>query len=262
MIGFIGAGNMACAIASGMARAGFVPMEEIGLFDANRAQYARFAGAQTFPDAKSLVSACRVVFFSVKPQVLPAVLDELCAVDFTGKTVVSICAALPTQFIRNALPGVHVVRAMPNTPMLYGKGVCALSASEGVTEEEFSYIHALFSCLGTTVVLPEEQQNAIICVTGSSPAYFFEFVDAMAKAAQAQGFSYAEAVSWIADVMEGSAAMLRGSGMSPEELCRMVCSPGGTTLEAISVFREAKLADTVGEAMEACTRRAEELSRK
>ena len=261
MIGFIGVGNMAGAILSGALKGGAVLEENVGLFDPDAEKCARFPGARAFDSARSLAEHCDTVIFSVKPQVLPAVLEELNGLDVQGKVFVSICAAVATSFVTKALPHAHVIRAMPNTPMLYGKGVCALSRGAGVTDEEFASVHALFSAVGTVAVLPEELQNAIIAVTGSSPAYLFALAEAMADSAEKSGFDYRASVRWIADVFEGAAAMLKESGMSPRELCEMVCSPGGTTLEAMRVFREARFAETVDRAMDACTHRAEELQK-
>lgn len=261
MIGFIGVGNMAGAILSGAIKGGAVSEENVGLFDPDAAKCARFPKARVFDSARRLAENCETVVFSVKPQVLPAVLESLDGLNAEGKVFVSICAAVATSFITKALPGAHVVRAMPNTPMLYGKGVCALSSGEGVTESEFDSVRALFEAVGTVAVLPEEMQNAVIAVTGSSPAYLFALAEAMASSAEKSGFDYEESVRWIADVFEGAAVMLRESGLSPKELREMVCSPGGTTLEAIRVFAEAGFFDTVDRAMDACTRRAEELQK-
>ncbi|MBR6529999.1 MAG: pyrroline-5-carboxylate reductase [Clostridia bacterium] len=261
MIGFIGVGNMARAILKGTVQSGMVQEKAVGLFDANPAQYSAFPAARTYGNVRELVAEERIVFFAVKPQVLPAVLAELDGVDVEGKIFVSICAAVAMSFIQKALPGAHVVRAMPNTPMLYGKGVCALSRSENVTDAEFEEVHALFSVLGTTVVLEEKLQNDIIAVTGSSPAYLFKLADAMAQAAQESGFDYGESVNWIADVFEGAAVMLRKSGFTPKQLCDMVCSPGGTTLEAMHVFEESDFTNTVKKAMQACTKRAQVLQK-
>ncbi len=261
MIGFIGVGNMATAILSGVLKSGKISEAEVGLYDAFSAQCKKFPAARAYASARELVEGERIVFFAVKPQVLPEVLNELSGLDVTGKIFVSICAAVATSYIQKALPGAHVVRAMPNTPMLYGKGVCALSRSENVTETEFEEIRVLFSLLGEVAVLAEELQNAVIAVTGSSPAYLFALADAMASTAEKSGFSYEESVRWIASVFEGAAAMLLESGKSPKELCDMVCSPGGTTLEAMRVFEEAHFSETVERAMTACTLRAKVLQK-
>ena len=261
MIGFIGVGNMAGAILSGVLKSGKLTESNVGLYDAFLPQCEKFPEARVYASARELVEGERIVFFSVKPQVLPDVLKELSGVDVTGKIFVSICAAVATSYVQKALPGAHVVRAMPNTPMLYGKGVCALSKSENVTEAEFFEICELFRVLGEVAVLDESLQNAVIAVTGSSPAYLFALADAMASAAEKSGFSYEESVRWIASVFEGAASMLRESKKSPKELCEMVCSPGGTTLEAMRVFEEARFSDTVERAMAACTLRAKVLQK-
>ena len=261
MIGFIGIGNMGGAILSGITDKGACRLSDVGLYDAFPAQYARFEGAKTYESARALAEKEEVIFFSVKPQVLPDVLETLRGMDTRGKLFITICAAISTDFIRSYLPGAHVVRAMPNTPMLYGKGVCALSRGAEVTDAEFERAKELFSLISTVGVIPEKDQNAVIAVTGSSPAYLFALADAMADNAEKSGFSREESVKWIAGVFEGAAAMLRKSGKTPHELCEMVCSPGGTTLAAMKVFEDAAFSETVDQAMDACTRRAGELAK-
>ncbi len=259
MIGFLGAGNMAFAIAAGVTGK-FCKETEIGLYDPNVSQYARFGAAKRYADPKALLAGESIVFFSVKPQILPALLESLSGADPKDKLFVSICAGISTDYIRSFLPGAHVVRAMPNTPMLYSKGVCALAKGADVTDEEFSMVRDLFSALGMVLELKEEQLNEVIALNGSSPAYLFYLARAMANKAVESGFSYDESVRVIARVFEGAAEMLLKSGKSPDELCEMVCSPGGTTLEAIRVFDQYRFDQMIAEAMDACTRRAKELS--
>ena len=260
MVGFLGAGNMAYAIAAGITGK-VCKQDKIGLYDPNLSQYARFSGAKQYGSPKALVEHEDIIFFAVKPQVLDGLLESLSGVDTANKLFVSICAGISTGFIRSYLPDAHIVRAMPNTPMLYGKGVCAIAKGEGVTDEQFSRIHDLFSHLGFVLELEESKMNEVIALNGSSPAYLFDLARAMAQSAEKSGFDYDTSVKVIAHVFEGAAAMLLNSGKSPKELCDMVCSPGGTTLEAIKVFRDYRFDQMIEEAMDACTRRANELSK-
>lgn len=260
MIGLIGVGNMAGAIINGCVFGGVCRESEIGLYDVDAAKYESFPQAKTYTHARTLVEQESVILFSVKPQVLPEVLQSLAGIPVDDKLFISICAGISTAYIEERLPGARVVRAMPNTPMLYGKGVCALSQNARITDDEFARVQALFAPVAKVFVLPESQMNAVIALTSSSPAYLFLLADAMARGAVEEGFAYDDAVELCADVFEGAAQMLRESPLSPAELCDMVASPGGTTLAALDVLEQAEFSDIMIEAMRACTKRAAELS--
>ena len=150
---------------------------------------------------------------------------------------------------------------MPNTPLLVGKGCTALVQSGDVPEEIFAAVKAVFSSAGEVFVVPEALIDAVIAAAGSSPAYFFRMADAMVSAGQALGLAPDEALRMAALTMEGSARMLLESGKTAGELKRQVCSPGGTTLAAMTAFDDYRFEEMVNEAMERCVRRSQELGK-
>lgn len=263
-VGFIGVGNMANAIIQGIVKSNTLSYENISIFDITPEKCRDLAGfgVKVYPSAEDLVEECGIILLSVKPQNFTEVLSSVKAKTTTKKLFVSIAAGISTHYIQEALQcPCPVVRAMPNTPLLLGKGATALCRSAEVTPESFALVQRFFESSGTVTVLEESQMNAVISVNGSSPAYFYLFAKAMVDSAVKQGIPADVALALICQTMEGSAAMLRQPGSTPEELIRMVSSPGGTTLQALDVFYQNGLEQTVEDAMNACTRRAEELGK-
>ena len=157
---------------------------------------------------------------------------------------------------------VKIVRTMPNTPALVGEGITGVCKNELVTEEELSYICKIFSGFGKAEVLSEKLMDVVVSVSGSSPAYVFLFIEAMADAAVADGMPRAQAYKFAAQAVYGSAKMVLETGKHPGELKDMVCSPGGTTIEAVRVLEEKGFRSSVIEAMKACVKVAKELGKK
>ncbi len=261
-LGLIGAGNMAHAILGGILRQGLVTPDRLAVSNRSPGKLApyRDMGVFTTVDNVEILRRCDLVFLAVKPQVLEGVLAQL-APYAAGKCLVSIAPGFTVAYLRERLPGCHVVRAMPNTPLLVGKGVTAVVEAPEVPEDTFRAVVEVFSAAGAVTVIPEERMNAVISLSGSSPAYFFAFADAMAKAGTELGMDPAEALRLAALSMEGAAGMLLESGCTAEELKRQVCSPGGTTLAALTAFDEFRLDDMVAQAMERCAQRAAELGK-
>lgn len=263
-VGFIGAGNMAGAIIRGMIKADAFPSCQILVYDLDQEKCASFAklGVTAAKSAKEMVTECGIVFLAVKPQNFEEVLTEIKPVVTSTKIFVSIAAGISSSYITKTLGCLcPIVRTMPNTPMLIGKGATAMCRTENVSDQDFELIQSFFRSCGIVTVMTEEYMNAVISVHSSSPAYIYLFAKAMIDAAVKQGIERDTALELVCQTLEGSAGMLRDSGSTPEQLIRMVSSPGGTTLKALDVFYEHHLEETVEEAMEACTRRAEELGR-
>lgn len=257
---FLGAGNMAYAIVSGL------KVEDVIIYDKLPSQYGKFnENIERAASAAEAVQNAQYTFLAVKPQNFFELLSELKDSDVTleGKTFVSIAAGISCASICRQLgKQVAVIRTMPNTPLMIGKGVTALSVNELVADEAFAEIRSLFSALGKTLVLPESKMNAIIAATSSAPAYVYHFIDAIYKEAKAEGIDAPELLSAICAMVSGSAELLMDSESSPDELVRMVTSPNGTTEKAMDVLYGEHFAETVAKAMRACTRRAEELSER
>ena len=263
-IGFIGAGNMAGAIINGVINTGTYAAENLFVYDVfpEKLQSFEVKGVRSFPDASALTKECDVIFLSVKPQNFAEVLESVKPSVTSEKLFVTIAAGISTSYIQNAVAcNCPVIRVMPNTPLLLGKGATAMCRSNEVTDDQFALIQGFFASCGTVAVLDESQLNAVISVNGSSPAYIYLFAKAMVDSAEKQGIDRAIALQLVCQTLIGSAAMLSQPNTDPEELIKMVSSPGGTTLNALDVLYERHFEEIIDEAMLACTRRAEELGR-
>ena len=147
---------------------------------------------------------------------------------------------------------VKIVRTMPNTPALVGEGMTAACVNQYVTEEEKAYALKILNAFGKVELVPEHLIDAVVAVSGSAPAYVFMFIEAMADAAVAEGMPRAQAYEFAAQAVYGSAKMVLETGKHPGELKDMVCSPAGTTIEAVRVLEERGFRSAVMEAMRAC----------
>lgn len=263
-ISFIGAGNMAFAIIGGLTSKNSeftVPKSQITLYDANTAQYDKFGSG--FNIAKDIHDAVNsdIIFLAVKPQNYSSVLSEINGAKLDGKVLISIAAGISTDYIQNIVGECAVVRTMPNTPLLVGKGLTALCRNKNVSDEDFDLIERMFAASGSTIRIDESEMNRIIPATSSSPAYVFLFIKAICDGAAAQGLKCDDIRKAVCDAVIGSATLAKESNLSLEELIRMVTSPKGTTEQAMNVFYNDGFEDTVKKAMDACLKRADELSK-
>lgn len=260
---FLGVGNMAGAIIRAMIGGGCEP-ENITLYDKNPEQYDRLAlPCPTAETAADAAAAADYIFLAVKPQNFSELLGSLAqsGIPLAGRCFVSIAAGISTSYITSRLGGdnIAVIRTMPNTPLMIGKGVTALCRNESVSDRAFGDICRAFSLTGEIIVLPEDKMNEIIAATSSSPAYVFKFIEAVEASARAQGIESDDLTAIISRMVIGAASMVLETGKTPAELRRMVTSPHGTTEAAIKIFDEHDFDGIVDEAMKACTARAYEL---
>lgn len=264
IIGFIGAGNMAGAIINGILAKGCYKPGQICIFDVSepKCREMREKGVQVAATASEVVKASDIIVLAVKPQNYAEVLSGLKDTITEKKVIVTIAAGISIAYVNDGL-GVNcpVVRVMPNTPLLIGRGATALCRSANVTDADFEQVCALFSASGIVEVLTEDKMNAVISVNGSSPAYVYLFAKAVADSAERQGIDKETALKLFCQTLVGSAGMLLESGMTPDELIKMVSSPGGTTLKAMEALYEHHVEEAIDDAMLRCTKRAEELGR-
>lgn len=263
-IGFIGAGNMATAIIKGLISQNNGKAAYINVFDISedKCNEMRNNGVNICDCSKDVVKESDIIVLAVKPQNYSEVLESLRDTVTSEKTFVSIAAGISIGFVQNKLGcKCPIVRVMPNTPLLLKKGASALCPSENITEENKQIVYDMFAGSGVCEYITEEHMNEIISVNGSSPAYIYLFAKAMADYAQSKGIPYEKAMNLVCATLEGSAAMLRESGDSADVLIEKVSSKGGTTIEALEKLREHHFYDTIQEAMQACTNRAEELGK-
>ena len=260
-LGLIGAGNMAGAILHGILSQKILPADRIYLSNRHEEKLRPWAaqGIHTTTDNCVVAEKAELLILAVKPQMLKDVLPEIRSLT-SGKCIISIAAGISSAYLKQELPGSHAVLVMPNTPLLLGKGATAIARkADDVPQEEYDAVVRIFSAAGTVAFVNEEQLNAVIPVNGSSPAFFFRMAEAMVQEAERRGIDRETALTLIARTMEGASAMLLESGKTPEELTRQVCSPGGTTLAALTAWDDFKFEDMMTESFDRCIRRAEEL---
>ena len=213
---------------------------------------------------KTLDEALRtsdVVLLGIKPQGLADLMPEIAPHLRSDALVISLLAGKTIAAISAGL-GNHqfIARVMPNTPTLIGKGMAGYSLSAGVTDTQKKFVQSLLASTGKAIEIPEDLQNALTGTSGSGPAYFFRFVEAMVDGAVAMGLSKEDATTLTIQTIVGAAALLDESGDTPSRLREKVTSMKGATAEALAVFDEAGISQIVADAMAASARRAGELA--
>lgn len=252
---------MAFAIVQGIIRGGLCPAGDVFVCDVDSGKYAAFEQLGAVPAKLDvLMRNADVIFFSIKPQNFEQVLQDIREYALPEKLFVSIAAGISVGYIEERLGHpCKVVRCMPNTPLMLGVGATAISPSAGVTDEELGFVRSLFETIGIVEQLPEDRMNEVIAVNGSSPAYVYLFIESLLEGAAQLGIEREMALRLICQTIDGSVKMVRESGKSPEELIKMVSSPGGTTLKALEALEAGGFKETLIKAMHSCTQRAREL---
>ena len=261
-LGFIGSGNMGKAIIGGVVKSGLYAAEDIivsELSETAREAVAKSLGVNTTYNNKSAAQA-DILFLCVKPNVIYSVIDEIKGAVEKETVVVSIAAGQSIEKIETAFgKTIKLVRVMPNTPALVGEGMAALSPNANVEKNELDRVAAVFNAIGKAEVVPEKLMDAVTAVSGSSPAYVFMFIEAMADAAVQGGMPRAQAYTFAAQAVLGSAKMVLETGLHPGVLKDQVCSPAGTTIDAVAVLEEKGMRSAVIEAMKACIEKSKSL---
>ncbi len=254
-LGFIGTGNMAGAIMGGIIQKGiFRPEQIIGadISEAGRRKAKETYGIEVTEDNRK-AAAAEVLILSVKPQFYADAIAEIRDCIRDDQLVITIAPGKTLSWLEEQFgKRVKIVRAMPNTPALVGEGMTAACVNQYVTGEEKAYALRILSSFGKVELVPEHIIDAVVAVSGSAPAYVFMFIEAMADAAVAEGMPRAQAYEFAAQAVYGSAKMVLETGKHPGELKDMVCSPAGTTIEAVRVLEERGFRSAVMEAMRAC----------
>ena len=256
-IGFIGAGNMGSAIINGILENDIAKAADIIVTDADKSKVTELAENHNIIQGlsnKTVAGDVDMLFLCVKPQVIYSVIDEIKDSVSDDTVVVSIAAGQSIEKLSKAFSKktVRLVRVMPNTPALVGEGMTAIAPNENVSAEETESVIRIFSGLGIAEVVSENLMDAVTGISGSSPAYVFMLIEAMADAGVQGGMPRNKAYIFAAQAVLGSAKMVLESGMHPGELKDMVCSPGGTTIDAVSVLEEEGMRGAVIKAVRAC----------
>lgn len=253
--GFIGMGNMGYAILKGLLFAN--PPEELSFSEPDQEKAEDICartGVNAAKDNKSCTAASKYVILAVKPQQLDLVVNEIRDEITDCHIIISILPGISIDELRSKfLKPCRIVRSMPNTPALVGEGMTGVCYDDkDFMPEEIETIHAFFSSFGKLKRVDEKLMNAVVCASGSSPAYVYMFIEAMADSVVQYGLPRTAAYEMVAQTVLGSARMVLETGEHPGRLKDMVCSPGGTTIAAVAALEEYGLRNALIKASDAC----------
>lgn len=261
--GVIGLGNMGKAIIGGVIKKGAAAPADITGFDV--AEGARKVAADTLNikiagNAGEVIAASDVVLLAVKPQHMEEMLAGVKSSWTNDKIVISIAPGKTLAWLGERIGSdIKIVRCMPNTPALIGEGCTGVCRNTNITDDDMKTVLTVLESCGSAIPVAESQMDAVVGVSGSAPAYVFMFIEAMADAAVAEGMARADAYKFAAQAVKGSAALMLETGKHPGELKDMVCSPAGTTIEAVKVLEENNFRGAVIDAVVACTEKSKKL---
>ena len=262
-IGFIGCGNMASAIMSGIISNGLIQADEIigaDVFAPSKEKAKETLGIQIAESNMEVVQKADAFVLSIKPQFYAQVIAEIKDYVKENQIVITLAPGKTLKWLEEQFgKPVKLIRTMPNTPATVQEGMTAACASSSVTTEELAYACDILKAFGDVEVVPEKLMDAVVAVSGSSPAYVFMMIEAMADAAVAEGMPRNQAYKFAAKAVMGSAKMVLETGKHPGELKDMVCSPGGTTIEAVKVLEETGFKGSIMQAMEVCAEKSRSL---
>jgi pyrroline-5-carboxylate reductase len=272
IFGIIGAGNMGGAIIKGYAEV--LKTEgrkdsEILVFDANKDLLEKRASVDNVSAASSLqnlVERSDYLVFAIKPQGFEGLMTEVAAAVKAApksRVYVSIAAGITIAFMKKYLgEGSKYIRIMPNTPAMVGVGMAGIARTDAVTDDEFAVVMSIFNSFGRAVEVTEEEIHQVIGISGSSPAYAYMYIQALIEWAMEHGFTEEDARVFAAQSTMGAAKMvMENTDVSPEQLRINVCSPGGTTIEAVNVLLDEGFIETVKKAAEAAYRKSISMSK-
>ncbi len=255
-IGFIGLGNMATAMIGGILKKGIAQKSDLigsAKTENTTSKMKELYGIETTRSNAEVAQKSDILILAVKPIFFPEVMEEIKGELREEQLIVSIAAGKTIGYMENALGSdKKIIRCMPNTPALVLEGCTGVCVNGNVTEEESNKVLEILSSFGKAHVVPERLMDVVVGVSGSSPAYVFMFMEAMADEAVAQGMPRKQAYEFAAQSVLGSAKLMLETGKHPGELKDMVCSPGGTTIAAVKVLEEKGFRASVMDAMDAC----------
>lgn len=265
-LGFVGGGRMAEALIQGVLDSGLLEAGKILVVEPSierRDLLQQKYGVEVFEEVAEIWQKCDVVILAVKPQILVDLINEVKDQVNEKHLVISIAAGIPLCTLEKGLSGsgCRVIRVMPNTPAIVQQSASALSPGKSVTTEDMEIAKSIFDAVGTSVVLDESLLDAVTGLSGSGPAYVFSFIEAMVDAGLKVGLSRPVAESLVLQTVLGSVKLAIDSKDHPAQLRAMVTSPGGTTIAGLHEFEKAGFRGIIMDAVEAATRRSQELGK-
>ena len=267
VIGMIGAGNMGSAILRGIVEAEYVRASQIIAYDSNRKRMRELEedipGVLLASDCLEVAERADLVILAVKPIFVREVIQQIRPA-LQGKAVLSIAAGWTVSMLEKELhdTGATYMRVMPNTPALVGEGMTALCDESTFSKEDFDFVTGIFDAIGKTKILPERLFDGVVALSGSSPAYVYILIEAMADAAVREGIPRVHAYEMAAQSVLCSALMVLSTGTHPAALKDAVCSPGGTTIEAVEELERKGFRAAIMDAMKMCASKSREMSSK
>ena len=257
-VGFIGAGNMAFALAGAIASKGLAGTFHV--FDIAKDRLDLFSrelqGVKVEKSNRDVVAGADVVFLAVKPQVIDSVLSELGGC--TG-VVVSIAAGVTLRRLESHLPEARVFRVMPNTPCLVGEMAAGFAAGTRVTAADRNVVENLLQAAGIAIEVPEDLLDSVTGLSGSGPAFFARIIEAFIEAGMHNGLAAETARDLVLKTAIGTARLLMERDMTPQQLVDMVSSPGGTTIAGRAVLEQSDLREIILRTVSAAAQRSREL---
>lgn len=261
-LGFIGIGNMASAMLNGIVKNGIIPAEEIIASNRSLSKCDKIheeLKIHVTQDNREVAKKAEIIVLAVKPQIYETVIEEIKDCITEKQLIITMAPGKTLAWVQKKFGReVKIVRTMPNTPAMVGEGMTAACYNGCVTEEELSEAVRILEGFGKVEIINEHLMDAVVSVSGSSPAYVFMMIEAMADGAVSAGMPRTQAYQFAAQAVLGSAKMVLETGKHPGELKDMVCSPAGTTIEAVRTLEEKGFRSAIIEAMKVC----EEKSRK
>ncbi|TYQ18299.1 UNVERIFIED_CONTAM: pyrroline-5-carboxylate reductase [Acetivibrio alkalicellulosi] len=266
-IGFIGAGNMGCAMIKSIVNSNIISKENIFVYDVDTEKISQLkveTGISTLSSSIEVVDNSDIVILCVKPKTVKDVLLSCKSAFDHNKILISVAVGIPIAFYKDIIgDNKKIIRSMPNTPALVGEGMTLISYEDNVISvDDIKIVEKIFNCFGKVEVLDEKLMNEVTAVTASSPAYVFMFIEAMADAAVLSGLPRNLSYKLAAQAVLGSAKMVLETNKHPGELKDQVCSPAGTTIEAVQALEKNGFRYAIIEAMNQCTKRAREIGDK
>ena len=265
-IGFIGTGNIGGSLIRGILNNKLTDAGNIVVYDIDSEKLESFTsetGTRAAIDNSELTTLSDIIILAVKPDAAPAVLDTIKEQLTADKLLISVVLGLSIERMSAASGGrARYIRCMPNVPALVNAGMTCVAMGGTTTGEDKKIAADLFNAIGLTEFLSEKDLEKVTALTGSSPAYIFVLIESMADAAVLSGLPRALSYRLAAQAVLGSAKMALEAGKHPGELKDMVCSPAGSTIEAIRVLEQKGFRTAIIEAMRACDQRAREIASK
>jgi pyrroline-5-carboxylate reductase len=265
-IGFIGGGNMGEAMIRGLIKASVLTADQIYVFDISAPRMQHLTSTyeiQPSPDLGHLAKSSQLIVLAVKPQMMQTVLNELRSHLSHHPLVISIAAGIPmADLVQGLIPGMHVIRVMPNTPALVLEGASALARGPGVTDDDMAQALALFRAVGKAFEVDEYLMDAVTGLSGSGPGYLLLVLESLIDAGVLMGLPRQAARELVLQTALGTARMAQETGRHPAELKDLITSPGGTTIRGLRVLEDRGVRGALLDAVEAATLRSMELGKK